>query len=155
MTYAQKLKDPRWKVRRLEIIKAFNGKCAHCDSTNRIEVHHINYRKDREPWEYRDSELMCLCRNCHELVESEVIPDLRGLVMLVPGHTLFGVCELLGRSAESLKTSNRDISIVSILEEAAHQARSRDIVRRALESYGAGADCDYIAIADQVMEGQR
>lgn len=155
MTYAQKLKDPRWKSRRLQILKAANYKCTHCDATERLEVHHINYRKGREPWDYSDSELMCLCRKCHELVEGSAIPDLRSLVAVLPPWILFGLCVTIERTVCAMKEKRKPISVAMILEEAAFRERVEDTALRAIRLYNANDSRDYIDIAEEIMEGQR
>jgi hypothetical protein len=66
MTYREKLEDPRWQRRRLEFLSVKNWKCERCGATHlRLDVHHKCYRKAREPWEYGDDELECICKNCH------------------------------------------------------------------------------------------
>ena len=65
MTYAEKLKDPRWQLRRLTVIKAADGKCRACSNgLIELQVHHLVY--SGEPWEAPDSHLECLCVECHE-----------------------------------------------------------------------------------------
>ena len=67
MTYAQKLRDPRWQRKRLEVMEAAEFSCAMCGSADRqLHVHHRIYRKGCEPWEYASHELECLCEECHE-----------------------------------------------------------------------------------------
>lgn len=91
MTYAQKLRDPRWKAKRAEIIKSRNFQCEDCQIMQAGEswfiefnVHHRYYEKGREPWEYPDSALACLCWRCHNthhLLESLGLPPrIRGAV---------------------------------------------------------------------------
>lgn len=62
MTYEQKLEDPRWKVRRSEIIIRDKGKCVinGCTKTD-LQVHHTIYFTNKEPWEYADEFLVTLC----------------------------------------------------------------------------------------------
>jgi 5-methylcytosine-specific restriction endonuclease McrA len=66
-TYAQKLLDPRWDVKRLRILKRDECVCQRCGATNEtLQVHHLIYIEGREPWEYRDGDLLALCELCHE-----------------------------------------------------------------------------------------
>jgi hypothetical protein len=66
-TYAEKLRDPRWKQRRQEIIDASRNHCENCDAEDTtFNVHHKIYIKGREPWDYDDEHLECLCRKCHK-----------------------------------------------------------------------------------------
>jgi len=67
MTYAEKLKDPRWQRKRLEILERDDWACQWCgDNTSELHVHHLIYHWDSEPWEYQDEELITLCSSCHE-----------------------------------------------------------------------------------------
>ncbi len=66
MTYAEKLRDPRWQRRRREILARANSRCEECDIEDVIlHVHHKCYRRAAEPWEYEDNELIALCEGCH------------------------------------------------------------------------------------------
>lgn len=65
-TYREKLLDPRWQRRRLEILGRSDFHCESCgDGTQTLHVHHRRYVKGREPWEYEDHELVTLCASCH------------------------------------------------------------------------------------------
>jgi hypothetical protein len=67
MNYAQKLRDPRWQRKRLETLERAGWKCECCDSsTKTLHVHHKQYIKGREPWEYEDENFEALCEDCHE-----------------------------------------------------------------------------------------
>lgn len=68
--YSEKLKDPRWQRKRLEILTRDGWKCRKCDSsTSTLHVHHRYYIKGREPWEYGGFCLQTLCLECHESEE--------------------------------------------------------------------------------------
>lgn len=65
--YWQKLQDPRWQRKRLEILNRAEFCCEICgDSESQLQVHHGYYEKGKEPWEYEDDTLWCLCDGCHE-----------------------------------------------------------------------------------------
>ncbi len=67
MEYSEKLKDPRWQKKRLEVFQRDNFTCRCCGSTTKtLHCHHLNYVYGREPWEYEISELTTLCCDCHE-----------------------------------------------------------------------------------------
>jgi len=64
MTYSEKLKDPRWQKKRLEILQRDNWTCQICGCTeNTLNVHHEKY--DGDPWEISDKELITICEKCH------------------------------------------------------------------------------------------
>lgn len=68
-TYSEKLKDPRWQRKRLEIMERDNFTCTECgDNKNTLNVHHWNYSK--EPWDAKNEDLSTVCRSCHELIEA-------------------------------------------------------------------------------------
>ena len=66
-SYIEKLKDPRWQRKRLEILKRDDFKCRSCrDEEKTLHVHHLRYEKGFEPWEAEDDDLITLCESCHE-----------------------------------------------------------------------------------------
>lgn len=66
MTYSEKLKDPRWQRKRLEVLQAADFTCADCGSrTETLHVHHCWYEKGLWPWEYPDVAYRVLCKDCH------------------------------------------------------------------------------------------
>lgn len=65
--YVQKLKDPRWQKKRLEVMQANDFCCEMCgDSESPLNVHHKEYFKGYEPWDYEINQLAVICENCHE-----------------------------------------------------------------------------------------
>lgn len=74
-TYAEKLRDPRWQKKRLERLEASAFSCDQCgNDKNTLHVHHNQYFKGREPWEYDAEQLSTLCENCHEASHAEEDP---------------------------------------------------------------------------------
>jgi hypothetical protein len=66
-TYSEKLKDPRWQRKRLEIMERDGFACQECgDEKSTLAVHHAYYVSKREPWEYPNWSLSTLCDNCHK-----------------------------------------------------------------------------------------
>jgi 5-methylcytosine-specific restriction endonuclease McrA len=72
MTYAEKLKDPRWQKKRLEVMERDQWKCKKCNcSKSTLQVHHKTYEYGIDPWDYQDINFITLCENCHKTVEYE------------------------------------------------------------------------------------
>ncbi len=97
LTYAQKLQDPRWQMKRLEIMKRAGSRCEWCgtdaraESTRRggtpgLQIHHGFYGKSVEPWEYEDNTLYCLCDDCHEKAETARRAVYAELARIHPKH---------------------------------------------------------------------
>lgn len=65
-TYSEKLQDPRWQRKRLEIMQKDQFKCVYCNAIDKkLNVHHRYYVSGREPWFYPDWSLVTLCDSCH------------------------------------------------------------------------------------------
>jgi hypothetical protein len=65
-SYSEKLKDPRWQRKRLEIFQRDNFKCCLCGREDKtLHVHHKKYN-GKDPWDISSEFLMTLCENCHE-----------------------------------------------------------------------------------------
>lgn len=65
-SYADKLRDPRWQKKRLEIMERDGFACRECgDKDSPLNVHHGYYARGRSPWEYPDEHLKTLCEECH------------------------------------------------------------------------------------------
>lgn len=66
-SYQEKLTDPRWQKKRLEILERDGWKCRYCnDGKSTLHVHHILYISGNQPWEYKDSNFITLCEKCHK-----------------------------------------------------------------------------------------
>lgn len=66
-SYSEKLKDPRWQKKRLEVLDLSGWACAICQcEESTLHVHHKQYLKGREPWEYDADQLEVLCESCHK-----------------------------------------------------------------------------------------
>lgn len=66
MSYAEKYRRPEWQKKRLQMLERANWKCESCsDEKVQLHVHHKQYIPSRNPWEYKDDQLVVLCENCH------------------------------------------------------------------------------------------
>jgi len=66
-SYAEKLRDPKWQKKRLEVFERDGWRCQSCgDDKTTICVHHTCYHKDKDPWDYPERLLITLCENCHK-----------------------------------------------------------------------------------------
>lgn len=72
-SYKDKLQDPKWQKKRLEILNRDNWKCQKCGDENKtLHVHHIEYKPCREPWQYDNENFVTLCYDCHYYVEQNI-----------------------------------------------------------------------------------
>ncbi len=78
-SYSQKLRDPRWQKKRLEVMQYRDFCCEICgDSESTLNVHHKQYLKGYEPWDYHAEQLACICETCHK--EYHDLPDILSLI---------------------------------------------------------------------------
>lgn len=74
MTYSEKLKDPRWQKKRLEILDRDEFKCRICnDSKSTLHVHHKYYEYNKDPWDYTDITYITLCETCHDKAHNQKV----------------------------------------------------------------------------------
>lgn len=64
MRYAEYLATPEWQEKRKDALRRARYRCAVCNGTLRLEVHHrvYGYRGQEQP-----DDLTVLCHDCHEL----------------------------------------------------------------------------------------
>jgi 5-methylcytosine-specific restriction endonuclease McrA len=69
--YQEKLRQPAWQKKRLEIFARDNCRCTNCGSINKeLQIHYIDYLKNFKPWQYPDDMLTTLCSSCHLMEKS-------------------------------------------------------------------------------------
>jgi hypothetical protein len=103
MTYSEKLKDPRWQRRRLEVLQYYNFFCDQCgDDKTELHVHHRVYIKGREPWDYPIQMLRAVCKPCHESLtkvdqalkgsatNAIIAANVEGIKLLLAEHAMTG-----------------------------------------------------------------
>jgi hypothetical protein len=84
-TYFEKLQDPRWQRKRLEVMERDDFCCTICsDSEATLNVHHCYYGKGKNPWEYENCHLITLCAECHRDVESQREDILKVMTWEIP-----------------------------------------------------------------------
>lgn len=97
MTYPEKLRDPRWQKKRLEIFQRDNWRCTKCGATERsLQIHHLFYLSDMEPWEYDQTSLVTLCDNCH--AKEQTRPKYEEHLLQALRMKNFSAYEILGLS---------------------------------------------------------
>lgn len=94
MTYAEKLKDPKWQKKRLSIFERDNWTCQGCGRNDlSLVIHHKDYLPGADPWDYPDEFLITLCETCHDKENQRlyaVIEFLYDLVLNSEVHRLIG-----------------------------------------------------------------
>jgi hypothetical protein len=107
-TYSEKLKDPRWQKKRLEVLQNDEFTCQFCgDVETELHVHHKTYVKGRQPWEYDLTNFVTCCKHCHTIAE-----DLKKAFSEIPLRTI------------KRHLPDRDvIAIIAISESVTHGLR--------------------------------
>lgn len=67
MTYGEQLKHPNWQRKRLEVLEAAGWQCERCSTKDvTLHVHHKQYIKGRQAWDYPAENFESLCEDCHK-----------------------------------------------------------------------------------------
>lgn len=69
-TYKEKLLDPLWQKKRLQVLERDNWVCQYCGEKEKtLNIHHFCYNPNGNPWDVEDHALITLCCDCHEVAE--------------------------------------------------------------------------------------
>lgn len=69
-SYSEKLSHPLWQKKRLEILNRDNFKCTLCENEElQLHIHHLKYEFNKNPWDYPNSNLITVCKICHQICE--------------------------------------------------------------------------------------
>lgn len=133
MKYSEKLKDPRWQKKRLEVLERDDFKCLICsDKKSTLHVHHVEYTEG-EPWEINSDSLLTLCESCHD-TESEELKS--GWIKLQKslkskGFTSFHVFAL----SVFLDRSNIRLSPCDLLDKAKRTIENSDEMQKSIDAF--------------------
>lgn len=110
MSYAEKLKDPRWQRKRLEIMQRDDFTCQCCqDAEKHLNVHHLYY-SGSNPWESKSDALVTVCQDCHTMLEEQK-KDLYSLInrLLEQKRSYGDIIELILKGIVAEKTTENAI----------------------------------------------
>lgn len=101
-TYSEKLRDPKWQKKRLEILERDNFSCQVCkDDKTELHIHHKKYGYEN-PWENESDDLITCCKYCHKLL-SELQIDKFDISEIIKKDNFYIV---LGYNIENKKRAN-------------------------------------------------
>lgn len=85
MNYSEKLLDPRWQKKRLKCMEYANWRCQICGVKDRtLHCHHSYYTKGKQPWQYPDGSIICICDKCHAKIHDRPKPAPAPVEVYVP-----------------------------------------------------------------------
>jgi 5-methylcytosine-specific restriction endonuclease McrA len=64
--------QPELLNKRKEILLRDSYRCFSCKTTTNLQVHHKYYLKDREIWDYPNTALITLCKDCHKQLHDSI-----------------------------------------------------------------------------------
>lgn len=80
-TYREKLRDPRWQRKRLEVLQRDKWRCTECRVDDKpLHVHHVYYEKGKDPWDYPNEAFVALCDQCHDEEHAQLEYNKAGLI---------------------------------------------------------------------------
>ena len=100
--YSEKLKDPRWQKKRLQILERDDFRCCFCAAEHKtLHVHHMWYSPLKDPWDYPDSSLITLCEECHQ-EETEKLKEVSSDIVLILKQSGFTADDLISLASYAL-----------------------------------------------------
>lgn len=88
-TYSEKLRDPRWQKKRLEILERDKWTCQGCGSKDKeLQIHHTVYESGKKPWEHNSERLKTLCSDCHSMPTEAVKRFREAIAHMTPEGSL-------------------------------------------------------------------
>jgi len=73
-SYLEKLRDPRWQKKRLQIFERDKFRCQLCwNDKMTLHVHHKYYKHGKQPWEYPLKAMLTLCEKHHYMINPKKI----------------------------------------------------------------------------------
>lgn len=140
-TYWEKLQDPKWQKKRLEVMNNASFCCEICGNSEfSLNVHHKEYISGREPWEYELNQLVCLCKSCHDS-EHFIHDAFRKIVSTLPVDGPYSKSEVLTVLAGLTKTDYYDFLRLIDGEDCVYIKRMYDIGLKARnQMYGGKYD---------------
>lgn len=124
-TYAEKLRDPRWQKKRLEVMELDEWKCQRCASGGQtLNVHHVIYKKATDPWDYPNHLLVTLCEECHKNAEDERLKEWCGIIRVsqINGAVLMSALKCLMNASRDSRSVGMDVGEPESFGEAFRQA---------------------------------
>jgi hypothetical protein len=111
MNYKEKLLDPRWQKKRLEVFNRDNFTCQLCgDTESSLHIHHLEYINN--PWDVDNESLITYCQHCHQFIEfTKNFSIYRKIIKIDKNITTFGVI-LYVLSIDKYNQKGIDINIL-------------------------------------------
>src|SRR5574343_1912473 len=129
--YFEKLKDPRWQKKRLEIMERDLFSCQNCfETTKTLNVHHKYYEKGRDIWDYPDESLVTLCEECHQIATDYKQIQLKELTIQVSKHFLPNHIGTIAYGFEKLKVNHLDDVVASAIAYTLSTPKMMDLILR-------------------------
>ena len=115
--YAQKLKDPRWQRKRLEILDRDEYACQICgDTEETLHVHHKKYVWGNDPWDYDDDVFVTLCEECHGEVSTSKKESEAHLLNVIRMHVLSpSNVDCIAEALEVMLSDNHEDAVSGLL----------------------------------------
>ena len=133
-TYNEKLKDPRWQRKRLEILQRDNWACTQCGVEDRtLHVHHLRYIRGREPWDYAPEFLVTLCADCHQ-VEYEFRKQAETALLDILRERRF-FCGDVTQLAEAIYLMSMPHIPEVVMSAICRVIRTPDVLRQIVDDY--------------------
>lgn len=134
MTYAEKLKDPRWIAFRnhyfhsycVRLDRDYDIPCEACgEDAGHWHLHHTRYEDSKEPWEYPLESMRLLCAECHREVH-EVEKMVRAWILTLKHAALYEFAGFMRILMQAKSTSLASSVARQALYDLSERLRAQD-----------------------------
>ena len=118
-------------------MKAAEFHCEICmTSESTLNVHHKQYFKGREPWEYDNNQLVCVCKDCHESAH-RYMENFKYCLSVIPMDGPYSIGEIFNIFSALVGVKYDDYLQMSDYEDCEYTKRLFEIGKKArYEMYG-------------------
>lgn len=143
LTYSEKLKDPRWQKKRLEILERDEWQCKICHTEKKtLHVHHKKYEYGKDPWEIDSDYLVTLCEDCHAVETKDFTENLKTLTdILRQTLTSKGLWLLIHAFGNTVFEYSPDV-YAEIVDDVFHSEYVDEIIKRKCQGWSTSPDFD-------------
>lgn len=142
-TYWEKLQDPRWQKKRLEVLESFNWECYGCKTKgDKLNVHHFWYETGKDPWDYENECYVAVCDKCHEVSHEAMVRLSKTLSSMNPWRLKLLATQVEGWSRATEQPAEEIwvfLMLVMENEDVFHSALSQLITKFAFPGEGTKA----------------
>jgi hypothetical protein len=144
-SYASQYTNPKWQKCRLEALNRAGFSCSIChDTKTQLHVHHINYERGKDVWDYQNKNFVVLCNQCHEEVHAAITVSMKEV------RSALSCSSEIEQKKDDIIRAARSVLGVEVADSVLIQARDPELNERHLSISGRGV----VGIGNNMIIGE-